>query len=517
MNTPPLLDLLSELLRGADRRTGGVEVVPVLMDELAADLHVIAAILRHHGAPLVVAEDAIDGVVAGDNGVRQLLSCVLVQPPSPLTVVEMSQGRQAVRFQGVDAGLSVSPGAINFLGTLTGLLSAELMDQTVGVIAYAETSIDIEHRVALWQFLLDTLPEASTRLPKTLIALVGNETIDNEHHCRKGPSLRYAAREGNVLTRRRWDNSRAAIARLAPRNPVIFFLGAGFAASSGLPLGDDLRDDALRRYVADRKGLPADDLARRFHAMVEADGRLLPDELDMSVDDFVDRLTLERVLREEVHQGDHRESETLIDFRGQQPAALAAPGASVLWLRRIIDTDRRLVIVTVNFDELISAENANVKVFASDDEFQQAGNYVTEYLVQGGQVPMLKLHGTAGSLGTIVANVDQTAIGLSAARSEALHALISISPGDYVPLIYVGYSMRDSDVLQVLQQPAFATAFTEQWVSPLPDRFVEQFVNSHRRPLWASAGVSATLHERSITETADTFMEELGRDMGLST
>src|SRR5205085_176826 len=121
----------------------------------------------------------------------------------------------------------------------------------------------------------------------------------------------------------------------------------------------------------------------------------------------------------------------------------------------------------------------------------------------GGPIPVLKLHGTIERPDTIVATVDQTLRGLSPAKTSALQALGGLRKT--LPWVYVGYSMRDLDLESVLALPMFYRNLDERWVSPFTVPTARQFTERHR----VYGNDSLDFWQRSITQTADVFCEEL--------
>jgi hypothetical protein len=174
---------------------------------------------------------------------------------------------------------------------------------------------------------------------------------------------------------------------------------------------------------------------------------------------------------------------------------------------------RHLIVVTVNFDQLVEqCVPGQAQVLASDQDFRKCTAYINRYLRDGGPIPVLKVHGTIDRPETIVATVDATAEGLSPAKTQALRSLTSRAGtcNRRLPWIYIGCSMRDPDLEGLLGQQDFYQRLDEYWVSPFTVATARQFTEKHRvyrdQPdFW----------HRSITETADVFMEELARAWGV--
>jgi hypothetical protein len=178
-------------------------------------------------------------------------------------------------------------------------------------------------------------------------------------------------------------------------------------------------------------------------------------------------------------------------------------------LRTITAKKNKLVVVTVNFDTILEDEfGAEAKVFATRADFEEAGNYLDHYLNSGGALPILKLHGSLDVPGSIVADVDTRSLGLSAGAIEALRRLRNAVR--FTPWVYVGVSMRDPDITEVIGGNDFVEGLEELWVAPFPDPAVSAFSEDHRASRWQEAK-RAELKQRQITETADSFLSALAK------
>lgn len=363
--------------------------------------------------------------------------------------------------------------------------------------------------------LLDLLPAAS------LVLVVGNGTLSVGAHCTVAGGLRHrlTARDG-LQTRQSPAAAREAVrdlARLgAAQAPlVVMMFGAGTSASAGLPLGDEVRDHALTYRLG--RTVDADNFREAGLTMwgeLQRGGRLLPSETDPEA--FARSLTLERVLREEQHEEGQRLCTTLLWFRSEHDARVAALRASAGpddQLRLILARQRQFVIVQVNFDKVVEARAPGLThSFVTEAQLRRLGPYLRRYARQGGKVPLIKLHGDIALGDTLVANTDETAGGLSAARLDALSALRR-TLGPVRPWWYVGYSMRDLDLNPVFSAPSFADGLAERWVSPFEDPAVGRFLEQSRLSRWSVQRLAYTAANRQVSLTADDFLQLLHDEM----
>jgi hypothetical protein len=165
----------------------------------------------------------------------------------------------------------------------------------------------------------------------------------------------------------------------------------------------------------------------------------------------------------------------------------------------------RLVVLTVNFDTLLDGPASDVRVFATNEQFEQFPAYLDEYTRVGGPTPLLKLHGTIDVRASIVANVEDTLPGLEPARAAALTALMGKGRAN---VVYVGYSMRDLDLGPFLGQQVFGLFAEEMWVTPFPEGTVEAFAARYRTRNWLE-GDRRSVESRTITQTSDSFIRQL--------
>ncbi|MEK6190914.1 MAG: SIR2 family protein [Chloroflexota bacterium] len=511
--------MLDNLLSEAENEAGEVRVVPVLVSDLPFHLATLRAIIHHAGGVFLNAEEAAEEGADGpiDARIAAIVEAAIRMPRpegGELTVRVGTDdtGRIAVEVQGATDEV-LPPGLATLRGVATAVLDRRLQSATIGAIAYGEADLEPAGQIAAWSLLTEQLPRQPLGSLRTLVIFLGVGQVEYRRHLGGDVAARYRLNSAGWSRR----NSRAVSVNAvvhttnnqAPWN--VFFLGAGFAASSELPLGDELRDHALADLLGDDGSATAVGLAERFHTQLVENDRLLVEERAMPRRQFVDQLTAERVLREERRWHQPAAMPTLIYFRDRNDTAVADRGEAVRMLGEWLRSDRtppRLVLVTVNFDTLIEAEAGDmVEVFATEARFATCGDYLTEYRANGGPIPLLKLHGTITDPPSVVANVDETVLGLTASRQSSLRRLAEPAD-DLSPWTYVGYSMRDLDIVPVLRELGFAETVEERWVSPFPDENARRFAEVYRSDIWMR-NQRANFSERTIALSADAFFTRL--------
>jgi len=503
-----------DLILTYDQGMGGVpKIVPVIIDEPASD-DLIAAIAAKSNGTYLKAANFVDGAAADvvNEGLARLVREATVDRAGHKTlvpVVSLAGGRARVDLSGVDSpeGEDENPGFKEFRGVLTSLFSNSLLGQRLVVLAYDETEMDPDVARAARLLLCRQIEQQTLGDVRTLVVLIRGRMDYDEHCSGLYCSARYHLSRDLCRVRHslETDRFRIRVAAASHERPTVLFLGAGFSVSSGVPLADGVKNEALRRLMGSDSD-PAG-LAEEFREFLRESKRFLPGEEELDRDAFATRLTLERVLREEFNHYDRDHSPTLRALAQSNDVAIGRPGSAVKELGKLLASDRRLVVVTVNQDTLVERTHpGEVELFVTEEDFADRWPaYYEEYRTKGGKVPLLKLHGTVEMPASVVASVDLTLGGLPESRRQALARL---ADAQRPPWIYVGYSMRDFDVNGLLGEAGFATRVDESWVAPFPEAHVKGFVGQHRLGLWNERH-AASFDDRMITQTSDVFMKEL--------
>lgn len=407
----------------------------------------------------------------------------------------------------------------------TALTRDVLRESEFVAFAYSEASLEYAHTSLVWT-LVRELPGLLKMTTGTVMVMSCEGQIKVDIHCSGDPSLVARVTSDGIAWRHPWAKSLVPLQTVGRQDSdampmFVLFLGAGASMGFGLPSGDNFRNDVLSRLTE----MPVDEgtfesVVRSWWNHLRDTGQLSDVELATGEDAFVETLTLEVVLEHEQQEESQRFSSSLGRFARQHANTVARIRAAADGddpIRKLVSLRHRLVLVTVNFDQVIEArcESDDIKSFATEQELIDFPAYLDEYLKNGGAVPLLKIHGDITKPETIVANISRTSAGLTSARFQALQYLIeSMHPNQFRPWWYVGYSMRDRDLDTIWKDPRFY-GFQERWISPFADANVEAFIRASRIQGWNDQQLPTNnLGDRLITWTADDFFEQLYATVG---
>jgi hypothetical protein len=514
-----LLELGTEIARIHERSgTGTTTVVPVIVGDLVQTRPILRALCELlQGRLLDTAELGPSGSeldspvpVTADTARREAIATTLATSVGRRVTIRDVEGGGGLADASLDkpiTGGEQSAGDRAVTALARAVMHRDLDRYDFAVIAYESSSMDILFRRAAWQLTAEKLASMSIGGLRTLV-IVTEAAIDIELHCETNTGFRFAIDDSRLLRRQGRDNLRANAATISKhQGPLVLFLGAGFAQSSRMPLGNAVRDGAIRRLLAVQpsESPTSTDLAKRFHDwLAEKPGWLSLSEQQMPQEDFVKRLTLERVIRAEARMSDG--FPTLVEFLQHHNAVVDAPGSAVLDLAKVLSRGSgRVILVEVNFDLLVETHaGVPLRVFATDQEFAEAPGYLRRYL-DGKEtaIPLLKIHGTITDLATCVVSEDQTERGIGPEKLAALRELLGRSEPRL--WIYVGTSMRDRDLLRALKGEEFARGLDERWVCPYLLDTVAEY-GAERAAFWTKL---PTIEDRLITEKADAFFAAL--------
>jgi hypothetical protein len=402
---------------------------------------------------------------------------------------------------------------------LTAVCADSLRSAQLATFVFPQDALDGQLLALMWEGLMNLPDRLNFDATSTLAIIAGDGQIDFDVHCTGDPSLRYRINEAGLSLRHTYSRSAHPVKSLGRQEKddiplVVMFMGAGASITKGMPLGDHLRNEALSRATGETVDAGTfDSVSRSWFEALLATEALSQAEQDAGVNSFVRGLTLERVLQQEQAEENQTYTATLRRFasvHAEVKAKLIAeidPNADPLSL--IIAARQRLVLLTVNFDQIIEARGGkNLRVFVTEADMLEFPSYLDSYLSSGGKVPLVKLHGDIDLPETLVANLQQTTAGLTVARDAALTSLVSFVDSQPThPWFYVGYSMRDKDLEQAWAAPRMST-FNEQWVAPFLDPVVDSFIAAKRALSWQRSGRAQSAMDRLISLTAEDFFKE---------
>lgn len=522
MSARALLEVASRvvgLIEGPPQ-DGGPQVIPVVVEDLGLLTETLAPALRDLGAVVLdvgkIAAEGSGGTIS-DEGREAAIAAALETAgaggPRRPEFAEDANGRRRAFWPGELESGSTEPAPHPLLGLAVASIDSRLPTAgRIAVVSYREAGLESFEKELAWDYVCRVLPQDLPEAVEHLVVLVGAER-PLEHHLTGEPSLRWCTQGDQVVKRNLAQTNAQLTGRLlgSTDQHLVLFCAAGFSACMGMPLGNEMRDFALRELLPMCSAVPAWELPGHFYALMEDQEGLLELERGRDPAELAAELTFERVLFEELRS--FSPSPTLAELQRREGEALAAiPKGPVRHLRSMLGGSRKLIIVTVNFDRLIEGGEEEVEVFADEESFARCVGYIDGYLAGSAdapRVPLLKIHGSFSEQTTLVATIEQTLRGLSAAKAESLERVCRPAGAGRVPFVYVGSSMRDLDVTRQLSQRIYAERLDERWVMPLPAASVTDFIENHRRAVWSGVGTQGGLQERLISWTATEFLERL--------
>ena len=180
-------------------------------------------------------------------------------------LLDEDSGLLNVGFRNPEAAVESSAGDGVLASVIRAATHEELDRSAFAIIAYESGVLDRSSKKAAWDLMLNHLNDMPNATLRTLLVVV-EAAINIDLHCQSGRGFRFAVERGELLRRHGSDHLRSSVNQIiqqARASPIVFFLGAGFSASSRMPLGDALRDNAVRRILNIPPEEPADSLATR--------------------------------------------------------------------------------------------------------------------------------------------------------------------------------------------------------------------------------------------------------------
>ncbi|MGH8545523.1 MAG: hypothetical protein ACREX3_18240, partial [Gammaproteobacteria bacterium] len=252
-----LFELATELLRVHERSAPGrVTVVPVLVDNLDAALPVLEALcaltdgrLLHTRADELQAPVPVTPDVVRLAAVEGALTTIPSGGTRRITLVTLPLDLADATFADPPIGAVPSPGERTVLAFARATIHRDLDNHEFAVIAYYDFAIDLPFRRAVWSLVVDQLADMPHATLRTLV-VVAESSVDVALHCQTNRGFRFAVNDGRLLRRRGGDDLNVIAMQMAQYSePFVLFLGAGFSRSSRMPLGNAMRDSAVRRLL----------------------------------------------------------------------------------------------------------------------------------------------------------------------------------------------------------------------------------------------------------------------------
>lgn len=515
MISPPGLKLLEMLVEEHRRDRGGSPVlVPCLHEELENDIGLLAAGARRCGGALFYlnADDGWEdppGPIAPDRwALLQGIFSTTSDHVFPAVKVEATTEGVAVTL--TDESLTPEPSLVLILRAAAVIASSAYDQFDLVATAVTAAPIDAERRELLWRMLTVGPTDLNISGSATTLVPIIGARVDPQVDYRRRPDVRYVVRSDRVIRRSADVRRRAidAIADLGDR-PMVLFLGAGASASAGIRLGNAYRDLALEPFVGRHRDSQA--VAEAFFDFLHERQHFLPGETESRAA-FAADLTLERVLRETFIDLGFRprtDSPVIQELMSDCQNALGFVRLGRAAIRDLARMLRgRLIIITVNFDELIETDlGVESTVLFTPEHFETSLDDLKEYVAGDATkpVPVLKIHGSISDPDSLIATIDTTSAGLHDSVRAALNSILDVASGP-VRWVWVGCSMRDRDVNAWLGGLS-ADALDEWWVDPLPGRSLLEFFARQRAPRWARTGQE--LADRLVIDSADGILHDL--------
>ena len=493
-----------DTIRALDRlvsRTATFEVIPICDDELQLDLALFQAYVERREGLFIYVDHTTASATGNLCSTRGPLLQAYARNSGLICTLADDGTHVSATLDG-----RVSPSDRVCLAVLERLASSQLDAYEIIFLGYPTAKLDEARQALLWNLCTEVMPAAPPPRARVFIPAAGVSVVPDNHCCGSNP-VRLAISTGRSIQRQAPAHQKVTLDVILRRldEPLVLFLGAGASASAKLPLGNRVRDEALRTLRSGYPGDPIDGLRE----LLDQHDRWRTGEQSMQREVFASHLTLERVLREEFFTRlgeDRAESPTVkyLDAACRSALQRSPPGRAAL--HELCSLLPRLVVATVNFDRQIE-EGISVdhEVIATPRAFEAHGELIGRRLSgeSADRIPILKLHGTIDQPDTMIASVDDTTAGFTEPVSRALDTLFQGTlPRHWV---WIGCSMRDVDMTAYIRQRTFAQ-ITEWWVDPLPADSLTAWVQEHRWPTWP-AGVK--LEQRLITERADDFLVAL--------
>ena len=420
MSQPPILDLLRFLIsdHSVDRGSAST-LIPCLHESISADVELLAAGTRRCGGTTfnLNAQDEHWEFPPGPLSAERLalveaiFASVADMLPSRILIESTPSDDIVARLE--DPDLVPEPSLVPVLRAAALIASAAYENFGLVVTTVDVAALDANRRELLWSLL--TIDPADLRIAGEPTASFRSSAARRSGYRlppHAGDSLRCAMGPGSAPRNAERCASNPVVREALDRadSPISRRRRVGVSRpSSWQSLPGSGVEEARRRTRVERacRGGVLDLLHERNHLQAgDGDSRAA----------FTRDLTLERVLQEVLLE---------LGYRPRTDAAviqdiIADSDAALMWLRSgrreaIRDLARllrgRLVLVTVNFDQLIETDlGLPTRVHYRPQDFEDFRDEVTAYLDgdANAPIPVLKIHGSIDDPSSIIATIDRT-------------------------------------------------------------------------------------------------------------
>jgi len=333
MRPQALFAALAEIADEHDRHQGTeLLVIPVLTDELESRQALLSEVAEFLGGVLLdLTTGEYDQEIAAydDALLRGTVQAGLTfdRPGGGQSEVQLSYsaGRLDASLRVRDRVVTVpSPVETQLMAVGRALFDKRLVDHELAILLYDEHPFDdaVQQAVLGMLTVLGRQPGLRLGAARTLVPFVRSAGLDRSRHCRLHRGVRYSL-QGDSLVRRNGTRHLVDVVRklTAPRpQPLVLFLGAGFSASSSMPIGNSMRNATIRRIcqLTDlHDGRNDEDLATELFRFAGVPGRdlLSSHERHIGEAEFARTATLEQATRIERDLLEVAVPQTILDLQ----------------------------------------------------------------------------------------------------------------------------------------------------------------------------------------------------------
>ena len=262
-----------------------VDVIPIVVEDLHIAKPLLYALTDIHEGYFIDASDYnadprqdlnVFRPIPGtrDHVRHAAIETALSNSGKSVKIVDAGDGLLDASFRGSNISANLSAGDRSLQAIARAIAHKCLEEVDFAVISYKNGVLDERSKKAAWDLMVRHVNGAPNKKPQTLVIVV-ESAIHIDVHCESQFGFQFAIEQGQLLYRRGADHLRLASKQIVDQSnssPIIFFLGAGFSVSSHIPLGDQLRDNAILRILDDPQyqELDSTGLGIQFHKFLSS-------------------------------------------------------------------------------------------------------------------------------------------------------------------------------------------------------------------------------------------------------